>query len=523
MGIKNFYHTFKRVFSASIVNILPSIEKYDILIIEINGIFYHAIDHLEKQQKEKITHMKIFEYCSKQIMSLVDRYEKYLQKNASILIVMDGVAPLMKMRTQRQRRLKNCIKKSSVDSFDLNALSVGTTFINFMSKYIDWWLRKYIHSNNQTNHKSKNFSFYFNNEKNKGEGEIKSIRFIKKYATKHQTKILLNSMDADWIIASLLLSEYNITIHRQQDYISNQVFIHEILRLYSFDHDRHLSLKDFFLMFLFLGNDYVDPIDNLDFDTLLKVVFTEYKKLKCHLFSSDITNNNLIISNFKKLTLMIHVRLFESDKENTTKLLQLQKKTNNNNNMTTQKQENEQDCVRTIDYIFNLQNIIDMHHSDNFEWGFYYTHSTIPSLLSFQLIDDSIQICRHNRRSPNDDDEEINFDIYYRLLLILPKSSSKKLLPNCLSSKMEDSLYEEKILYDIKFNQVHLCDTTKLQMFQERCKDIYKKNKHKLSDDEKKRALSGKVFLYKYDPNIQKTVRSYYGDLYNNKVRLIHL
>ena len=134
----------------------------DILIIEINGIFYHAIDHLEKQQKEKITHMKIFEYCSKQIMSLVDRYEKYLQKNASILIVMDGVAPLMKMRTQRQRRLKNCIKKSSVDSFDLNALSVGTTFINFMSKYIDWWLRKYIHSNNQTNNKSKNFSFYFN-------------------------------------------------------------------------------------------------------------------------------------------------------------------------------------------------------------------------------------------------------------------------------------------------------------------------------------------------------------------------
>merc|ERR1712146_550190 len=183
--------------------------------------------------------------------------------------VMDGVAPLMKMRTQRARRLKNVIKRSSVDTFDINSLSVGTSFLNFMSKYIDWFLRKWIHSNHQTNLKIKNFSFYFNNEKNKGEGEIKSIRFIKKYAIKHQTNILLQSMDADWIIASLLLSDYNIT---------NQLFIHEILKLYSFDNS-NMSLKDFFLMFLFLGNDYVDSIDNLDVETLVKVVFTEYKKL----------------------------------------------------------------------------------------------------------------------------------------------------------------------------------------------------------------------------------------------------
>ena len=248
MGIKHFYHAFKRVFSN--INILPSVENYDMLIIEINGIFYNAIDSLEKQ-KEKITHMKIFEHTSRQIVAIIEKYEDYLKSNASILIVMDGVAPLMKMRTQRARRLKNIIKKSSVDAFDLNSFSVGTTFINFMSKYIDWFLRKFIDSNHQSNLKLNTFSFYFNNEKNKGEGEIKSIRFIKKYAIKHKTNILLHSMDADWIIASLLLSDYNITIHRQQDYISNQLFIKDILRLYSFDNSTSLSLKDFFLMFLF--------------------------------------------------------------------------------------------------------------------------------------------------------------------------------------------------------------------------------------------------------------------------------
>jgi 5'-3' exonuclease len=503
MGIKHFYQTFKRVFSKSIINILHPIKNYDMLIIEINGLFYNAINNLEKQ-KEKITHIKIFEHTCNELVEIVHKYERYLKSNSSILIVMDGVAPLMKMRTQRARRLKNVIKRSSVDTFDINSLSVGTSFLNFMSKYIDWFLRKWIHSNHQTNLKIKNFSFYFNNEKNKGEGEIKSIRFIKKYAIKHQTNILLHSMDADWIIASLLLSDYNITIHRQQDYISNQLFIHEILKLYSFNNS-NMSLKDFFLMFLFLGNDYVDSIDNLDVDTLVKVVFTEYKKLRCHLFVPD--TNNISISNFKKLTLMIHIRLFGSPLQ-----LNLQQKTNETN-LTNQ----QQDYGRTIDYIFNLQNIVDMHESDDFEWGFYYTHKTIPSFLSFQSIDDSIQINRFNRIH-----DEIDVNIYYRLLLILPKSS-KKLLPNCLATKIDDTLYEDKILYDIKSNQVYLWDTNKLQHFQERCKDIFKENKHQLSQDEKKRSLGGKVFLYKYDPNIQKTIRSYYGDLYNNKVRLIHL
>ena len=190
MGIKNFYHSFRRIFAKSIVNILPSIENYDILVIELNGLFYNAINQLEKQ-KEKVTHIKIFEHTCNEIVGIIQKYEKFLYKNSSIFIVMDGVAPLMKLRTQRARRLKNVIKKPSNESFDLNSLSVGTSFLNFMSKYIDWFLRMWIDSE-QTNTKTKSFSFYFNNEKNKGEGEIKSIRFIQQFAKKKTSKILLH-------------------------------------------------------------------------------------------------------------------------------------------------------------------------------------------------------------------------------------------------------------------------------------------------------------------------------------------
>ena len=518
MGIKNFYHSFRRIFAKSIVNILPSIENYDILVIELNGLFYNAINQLEKQ-KEKVTHIKIFEHTCNEIVGIIQKYEKFLYKNSSIFIVMDGVAPLMKLRTQRARRLKNVIKKPSNEAFDLNSLSVGTSFLNFMSKYIDWFLRMWIDSE-QTNTKTKSFSFYFNNEKNKGEGEIKSIRFIQQFAKKKTSKILLHSMDADWLIASLLLHDYNITIHRQHDYISNQNFISEILRLYSFDKSKE-SLKDFFLMSLFVGNDYVDSIDKITVETLFKVVFIEYKKLKCHLFHPDKTNIN--ISNFKKLTLMIHIRLFGStsggggsgdDENRNTKsqsLVQLRK--SSRTNLSNQ----QHDYSRIIDYIFNLQNIISMHLSDDFQWGFYYKHSTTPSLISFQALDDTIQInpyCLH--------DDDIDIDIYYRLLLILPKSS-KKLLPHCLSSNMDDNLYEEKIIYDIKSNQVSLVDTKQLQKFQESCKSIFKSHKHELSTDEKRRSLTGKVFLYKFDPNTRKKIKSYYGDLHDNRVKLIHL
>lgn len=158
-----------------------------------------------------------------------------------------------------------------------------------------------------------------------------------------------------------------------------------------------------------------------------------------------------------------------------------------------------------------------MHFNDDFSWGFYYKHSSIPSLLSFQSLDDNIDL--NLSYCVND---QIDMDIYYRLLLILPKSS-RKLLPYCLWSNIDENLYEEKILYDVKTNQVSLIDTEKLEKFQLYCKTIYNFNKHKLTSDEKKRSLNGRVFLYKFDPTYQKNIKSYYGDLINNRVRLLHL
>ena len=64
--------------------------------------------------------------------------------------------------------------ENTPNSFDSNSITPGTVFMDHLTKYIDWYIRKKISSNV----KWRNLEVIFSNEKVPGEGEHKVLNFI---------------------------------------------------------------------------------------------------------------------------------------------------------------------------------------------------------------------------------------------------------------------------------------------------------------------------------------------------------
>ena len=97
--------------------------------------------------------LKLFEEISIQLDNIITKYNP--QKN--IFLVVDGTAAMMKNLEQRQRRYKNSLENKYDNIFDLNSFSPGTKMLNFLTKYIDWFLRYKMN----TDETYKNLNIYF--------------------------------------------------------------------------------------------------------------------------------------------------------------------------------------------------------------------------------------------------------------------------------------------------------------------------------------------------------------------------
>ena len=84
------------------------------------------------------------------------------------------------MSQQRQRRYKSAKERDSDETsgaFDPNCMTPGTMFMNYMSKYIDWYVRSMISYHPEWSH----LEVVFSNEKVPGEGEHKIINYMRNY------------------------------------------------------------------------------------------------------------------------------------------------------------------------------------------------------------------------------------------------------------------------------------------------------------------------------------------------------
>ena len=247
MGIPYYFYYLTKKYSNIIVRELP--KKINIYAIDFNGIIHP--EAANETNEEKL------------IINLWNKINNYndLYKPEKLIICIDGVAPFAKIIQQRKRRYltfyKNKIDKV-VSTWDTNAISPGTKFMNKLNNYII------------ENNKNK---YIFSGSNEAGEGEHKIFKLINENDNDNDNEkpIIINGLDADLIILSLISGKNNIYLMRENKdkitYVNidnlKLAIIAELESKWCIENTTDL-IESYCVMCSILGNDFIPHILNLN-------------------------------------------------------------------------------------------------------------------------------------------------------------------------------------------------------------------------------------------------------------------
>ena len=183
---------------------------------------------------------------------------------------------------QRSRRFKSAAERSKTDngeeSFDQNSITPGTFFMDYLSKYIDWYIRKRISEDEYW----QSVEVIFASDKTPGEGEHNCIQYIRHYGDKSESYCIVG-VDADLIMLTLATQVPKFYILREDLYpqrdakgILNEYFcismenirteLIEILRWNSDEYDfvPNYAINDFVFFCFMVGNDFLPHIPSVE-------------------------------------------------------------------------------------------------------------------------------------------------------------------------------------------------------------------------------------------------------------------
>jgi len=287
MGIKNLFGWYKNNFTDCYTkmdctqNFCEESISLDVdnLLLDLNGIFHTAAQKAfrygEYSDKPRFlikpkTYNQSKMFCFREVCSIVDRIVNMVRPMKRIILCIDGVAPLSKQNQQRQRRFRAATENKCI--FDSNSITPGTLFMDQLSRYIDWYIKRKITRDINW----KELEIIFSNEKCPGEGEHKLIAYIRKYG-KIEESYCIEGMDADLIMLSLGTHYPNFYILRMDSFNPREYFILDIgktsLRLkekmrwedeseYVYDSNR--AIDDFILCCFSVGNDFLSHIPGIE-------------------------------------------------------------------------------------------------------------------------------------------------------------------------------------------------------------------------------------------------------------------
>jgi 5'-3' exonuclease len=166
------------------------------LFIDANSIIYDVV----KQSEENIN-QRVYDSIIELITKLNPRFT---------LVAFDGVAPLAKMKQQKQRRYKSWVTKQIIPSnnWNTNAITPGTKFMN----ELDLFLEEKFKINKP--------NVLFSGTNVQGEGEHKIMEYIRN--NKNGSNQMIYGLDADLIMLGLLHLKYNenLFLYRETKHFS---------------------------------------------------------------------------------------------------------------------------------------------------------------------------------------------------------------------------------------------------------------------------------------------------------------
>ena len=286
MGVKHFYIWFQKNYNDCIDKHTDSYKNNNInnLCLDLNGIIHTCaqkiyeygnhkqVRFLKKKTKNTLNkQIKLFQLICQEI----DNLRKLILPQNRIIICTDGVAGVAKLAQQRQRRFKSAkeAEENGVDKdeFNPNCITAGTKFMDFLSKYIDWFCRMKISHDPEW----KDLEVIISNEKVIGEGEHKIINFIRKYG-KECESFCIHGLDADLIMLSMSLDNNNVFVLRENQY-PPETHLVDIFKFkeslkkrlkWEVDEDTKSfrgpqAITDFVFLCFLVGNDFLPNIPGL--------------------------------------------------------------------------------------------------------------------------------------------------------------------------------------------------------------------------------------------------------------------
>lgn len=248
------------------------------VFIKKDGLSQDLLDKLEDDYKSKLWQL---------IVDVVNEFKP----THTLVLAVDGVSNMAKMKQQRQRRFKSALNNDALHNFDSNVITPGTEFMIM----IDQFLR----------HQLTNFNYMLPNKVIysshlvEGEGEHKIFSYFREGEMRNMSgHHIVYGLDADLIMLSLLSPQSNIILSRESQGDAIDI---ERLKIYITNTMRNKhSVKDFVIIMYLLGNDFLPHQISLDrMDDTIVLLMNIYAQNHLNYNFTD-HHNEFNIPNFSK-------------------------------------------------------------------------------------------------------------------------------------------------------------------------------------------------------------------------------
>jgi 5'-3' exonuclease len=286
--------------------------------LDCNSIIYDSYAKLDPSILTENAGIQIIN----SVIFKIEEYIQLIQPKHRTIIAFDGVAPLAKLKQQRERRFKSWFQADTTNNisiqshiWDKTAITPGTIFMKELNSRI----RSHFFNNHQ---------IIVSGSDEVGEGEHKIFQYIRQHPEEHTQEFntFIYGLDSDLIMLSInhLYCSPNIYLFREtphfiqsisSDLEPNENYILDIPELskniayYMTTENSNMDINrthDYILLCFLLGNDFLPhfPAINIRIGGIDKLL-SAYKTIigDCNIL---LTNGQIIYwQNFKKLILYL--------------------------------------------------------------------------------------------------------------------------------------------------------------------------------------------------------------------------
>lgn len=256
--------------------------EFDSLLIDTNCLLHPQCFKILNDNPHLEDHEKLEDKMIKQCIKYLDDVINFINPSKEVYIAIDGVAPIAKMKQQRQRRYKSVNDKELFDNikkkhnkeittyWNNSAITPGTKFMKKLTNRIISYCKELK--------QLKNIKIIFSTAETPAEGEHKLLQHIRN--SNNDYKYVVYGLDADLIFLSLSANRDNIYLMRESNEINKnnkEVFnlvdidilkkciIEQISEVMLKDElDKEKIIRDFIFICYFLGNDFLPHVPSID-------------------------------------------------------------------------------------------------------------------------------------------------------------------------------------------------------------------------------------------------------------------